>query len=104
MRYMRVALSIIGCMLLTAGACNSPTAACGRDQICVSGTIRHFGFEGGFWAVRGDDSVTYDPVGGVPQDFQSEGLRVHLIARERRDMSGIHMAGPIVEIISIRRQ
>jgi hypothetical protein len=56
----------------------------------------------GFWAVRGDDSTTYDPLGGLPTDFQHDGLRVRLEAKMRPDMASIHMAGPIVEIISIR--
>jgi hypothetical protein len=73
------------------------------NQISVNGTVRFFGIEGGFWAVRGDDNVTYDPRGGLPKDFQTDGLRVHLVARELRDAAGIHMAGPIVEIVSIRR-
>jgi hypothetical protein len=37
------------------------------------------------------------------KDFQKDGFRVHLVARELRDAAGIHMAGPIVEIVSIRR-
>jgi hypothetical protein len=72
-------------------------------QIDVNGAAHYVGLEGGFWAVRGDNGVTYDPIGGLPKEFQQEGLRVHLVARERRDMVGIHMAGPIVEIVSIRR-
>ena len=58
-------------------------------------------FEGGFWAIRGDDNVTYDPLGGLPAAFQSEGLRVSIEARRRNDVASLHMAGPIVEIISI---
>ena len=88
------------------GSCREkPVAA--RDptmnEINVNGTVRFFGIEGGFWAVRGDDNVTYDPSGGLPKDFQKDGLRVHLVARELRGAAGIHMAGPIVEIVSIRR-
>jgi hypothetical protein len=72
-------------------------------EISVNGTVRFVGLEGGFWAVRGDDNVTYDPRGGLSKDFQHDGLRVHLVARELRDVAGIHMVGPIVEIVSIRR-
>jgi hypothetical protein len=53
--------------------------------------------------VRGDDGVTYDPRGGLAKDFQHDGLRVHLVARELRDAASSHMVGPIVEIVSIRR-
>ena len=72
-------------------------------EISVNGTVRFVGLEGGFWAVRGDDNVTYDPRGGLAKEFQHDGLRVYLVARELRDAAGIHMAGPIVEIVSIRR-
>lgn len=61
------------------------------------------GLEGGFWAIRGDDNVTYDPIGSLAEEFRQEGLRVKLDARSRRDMGSIHMAGPLVEIISIRK-
>lgn len=59
--------------------------------------------EGGFWAIRGDDNVTYDPLGGLPAAFQSEGRRVRIEARRRDDMASVHMAGPIIEIISINK-
>lgn len=75
---------------------------CPQDLICVNGTAGYYNLEGGFWAVRGDDKVTYDPVGGLPSDFRQNGLRVHLRARDT-DMGSVHMVGPVVEIISIRR-
>ena len=77
-------------------------APCPRDQICVNGSAEFYSLEGGFWAIRGDDNVTYDPVGGLPAEYRQSGLRVHLRARERTDMGSVHMAGPIVEIISLR--
>ena len=33
--------------------------------IRVNGTVQYFNLEGGFWAVRGDDGVTYDPIAGL---------------------------------------
>jgi hypothetical protein len=94
-----------GCRELTGAP--SGLALCAREQmrdkVCVAGTVRFFSFEGGFWAVRGDDNVTYDPRGGLPAEFRTEGLRVFLVARERRDLASFHMAGPMVEIISIER-
>ena len=71
--------------------------------IKVVGTVHHYTIEGGFWAVRGDDGVTYDAMGGLPADFQQENLRVSMIARVRSDLAGIHMVGPIVEIIRIQK-
>jgi len=68
----------------------------------VNGTVRYLTLESGFWAVRGDDGVTYDPINGLAPAFQRENLRVTLVARVRTDMGGIHMVGPIVEILSIQ--
>ena len=72
------------------------------ETICVTGTVHHYSFEGGFWAVRGDNNTNYDPLGGLPTSFQREGLRVRLEARIRSDVVSFHMAGPIVEILDIR--
>jgi hypothetical protein len=76
---------------------------CPDDQVCVNGRVQYFQGEGGFWAIRGDDDVTYDPVDGVPADFRQANLRVHLRACVRSDVGSFHMAGPMVEIIDIRR-
>jgi hypothetical protein len=89
-------------------ACDaSPTAtvaaSCPAGAVCVTGTDRHVALEGGFWAIRGDDGTTYDPLGGLPKDFQQDGLRVRLDARIRTDVGSFHMAGPIVEILALRR-
>jgi hypothetical protein len=67
----------------------------------VVGAVRYYEVEGGFWAVRGDDGVTYDPVNGLPSEFQREGLRVSMVVKVRDDLVGTHQVGPIVEIISI---
>ena len=90
-------LAPLGC---SASAVFGP---CADDQICVNGAVRYYDFEGGFWAIRGDDSVTYDPIAGLPEDFREAGLRVHLRARARRDVGSHHMAGPVVDILSLHR-
>lgn len=89
---------------ILSAACSSPTAPqLPPGAIQVTGTVRYFTLEGGFWAVRGDDGVTYDPMNGLGSEFQRENLRVTLIAKVRNDMGGIHMVGPIVEVLSIKR-
>lgn len=109
MRSVRLALGIVAAFVVLAGlrcadlASPAPDCAALRiaGGICITGTVRYYDFEGGFWAVRGDDGTTYDPLGGLPASFQSEGLRVKLQARIRDDVVSIHMAGRIVEILDI---
>jgi hypothetical protein len=90
---------IIVAALAVAGCWMEP----GHDTVRVDGTVHHYDLEGGFWAVRGDDSTTYDPMNGLTAEFQQEGLRVRLEGKIRKDMTSIHMVGPIVEVTSIRR-
>ncbi len=86
-------------------ACGSPTAPdLPAGAIRVNGTVQYYTLEGGFWAVRGDDGVTYDPIAGLPPAFHRENLRVTMVAKLRPDMGGIHMVGPLVEVLSIERR
>ena len=94
--------SLLLLVLLMAG-CRHPAAPSDPDVVRVNGTVRFMTLEGGFWAVRGDDNVTHDPLGGLPAAFQSDGLRVRIEVRRRSDMASVHMAGPIVEILSINK-
>jgi hypothetical protein len=66
------------------------------------GTVRFFNLEGGFWAIRGDDGVTYDPLDGLPAAFRRDGMRISAVVKTRTDLGGIHMVGPIVAIIDIQ--
>lgn len=92
---------LLAAMLLVAiPACDE---ALRPDVVRVAGTVRHYDFEGGFWAVRSDDGTTYDPAGGLPLDFRQEGIRVFLHARVRPDFVTFHWVGPVVELISLRR-
>ena len=110
---MRRDISLLGAVtMIAAVGCSEPTASAPSDcsaftptsaQICVTGASRYYGLEGGFWAVRGDDGTTYDPLDALPVAFRHDGLRVRLVARVRNDLMSFHQAGPIVEIVDIRR-
>lgn len=106
----RIAILLAAVTAVAIAACDDPTmqpspdASCFRSvNQCQRGTVRYYPIEGGFWAVRGDDSVTYDPMNGLPEDFQQDGLRVTLVFKPRQDLVGYHQVGPIVEVISISR-
>jgi hypothetical protein len=83
--------------------CGSPTApSVPAGAMRVTGTAHFFNLEGGFWAIRGDDGVTYDPKDGLPPAFQREGMRLSAVIKTRSDLGGIHMVGPIVELLDIK--
>lgn len=72
-------------------------------QIRITGVVRRSELEGGFYAIHGDDGVTYDPT-NLPPEFQKDGLQVEAEARRRADMVGIHQVGTIVQLERIRRR
>jgi hypothetical protein len=73
------------------------------DAVRITGTITHAAIEGGFWAIRGDDGVVYDPIRPLAAEFLMDGLRVSVVLRIRNDMAGTHMVGPLVEVLGITR-
>jgi hypothetical protein len=98
--------------LLLLAACGSreaewvsptPAAESVGPRIHITGIVRRFELEGGFFAIRGDDSVTYNPT-NLPAEFQQDGLAVEADARRRDDMAGIHQVGPLVQLERIRRR
>lgn len=79
----------------------NPAAEDGGTDVRITGVVSHVELEGGFYAIQGDDGVTYDPT-NLPPEFQKDGLKVEAEARRRDDMMGIHQAGPIVQLVRIR--
>ena len=90
-----LAVTVLGCSSSPA----SPEFPSGAVRI--NGTVQRFALEGGFWAVRGDDGVTYDPMTALASAFQREGMTVTMVAKIRTDVASIHMVGPVVEILEI---
>jgi hypothetical protein len=89
------------------GSTTSATATSPSGTVVVTagvargtGTVQFMNLEGGFFALRGDDGVTYDPI-NLPAAFQRHALRVRFEARIRQDLGGFHMVGPIVDVITI---
>lgn len=100
--FLRLALSaplLAGCSIFDPG--DASTEAKG-EIVSGTGTVRRFELEGGFFAIVGDDGVTYDPT-NLAEEFRQDGLRVRFRARVQDDVAGIHMVGPIVEILEISR-
>jgi hypothetical protein len=79
----------------------SPAAEEVGAEVRITGVVSHVELEGGFYAIRGDDGLTYDPT-NLPPAFQRDGLRVEAEARRRDDVMGVHQVGPIVQLVRIR--
>ena len=77
-----------------------PAEATGA-AIRVTAVVLHSEIERGFFAIRGEESGTYDPT-NLPKAFQQDRLRVEAVADRRDDMIGTRQVGPIVEIERIR--
>lgn len=65
-----------------------------------TGTVRFVNLEGGFFAIEGDDGVTYDPRNLDPE-FQVDGLKVRFVIEIVSDAGGIHMVGQLVDVLAI---
>ena len=79
----------------------NPAAEEGGTEVRIIGIVTHVALEGGFFAIRGDDGVTYDPT-NLPPEFQKDGLKIEAEARRRDDIMGIHQVGPIVQLVRVR--
>jgi hypothetical protein len=102
MRKVRLALALL--LLFLPLACgDSPFEPTDPNNLVRVGTVRFFNLEGGFWAIAGDDGVTYDPMNPLGAEFQRDGLRVRFEGKVRNDVGNTHMVGPIVEIIQIEK-
>jgi len=95
---MRLKFVVLTLAALVASACSSATGS--NETKTVTGTVRFVSIAGGFYALRGDDSVTYDPTNLAPE-YRSSGLRVQARVEIRRDLLSPHQAGPIVDILHI---
>ena len=104
--HFRIVLPFVLALGLTACASGSGGAGDGvvrnGDLLQGTGSVVWNPVEGGFYAIRGDDGTSYDPM-NLAGEYHKSGLRIRFSARIRPDMAGIHMAGPIVEILSIER-
>src|SRR5262245_39711859 len=100
MRHVRLALGLV---LLPLACGDSPFKPTNPNHVVGTGTVQFLALEGGFWAIQADDGVTYEPQPTLATEFQRNGLRVRFEAKILGDAGGIHMAGPIVEIVQIRK-
>jgi hypothetical protein len=82
---------------------DSVPAGRAADQMEISGVIRYYKLEGGFFAIRGDDDQVYNPI-NLSEEFRQDGLPVVAKVKVRRDRMGIHQVGTLVEVVEIRKR
>ncbi len=99
-----VALLLTALALAASLSCSGHTLGVKRvgDEVFGTGTVQHFTQEGGFYAIRGDDGVVYEPM-VLAKEFQVDGLRVRFNGTIRDDVVSFHMVGPIIELAQIGR-
>jgi hypothetical protein len=91
-------VAVLGC----GKSVTDPLPPCDTEICDITGRVSWMSFEGGFFAIRGDDNVLYD-THDLPGEFHQDGLRVSARLRRRLDLACIHMAGTIADVLSIRR-
>jgi hypothetical protein len=102
-------------LLALAGACSKPPQsespkeaestkepAANPSHVIGTGTVVYSDLEGGFFAIRADDGVTYDPQ-SLPDEFKADSVRVKFTVRVIPGAVGIHQVGPIVEVLEMSR-
>ncbi len=99
-----VALLLTALVVAVTLSCSGRSLGIKRvgDEVFGTGTVQRFTTEGGFYAIRGDDGVVYEPM-ILPQEFNVDGLRVRFNATIRDDVVSFHMVGPIIELAKINR-
>lgn len=89
----------LGALLVLAAACTTATTGF-SETASLNATVTHSDLEGGFWYLKGDDNVNYDPT-NLPSSYQTEGKRVKVKLKFRPDLASTHQFGTIVEILEI---
>lgn len=91
-------MPLLAVAFLALAACSTATSP--NSTRNVNATVRYLNLEGGFYALVGDDSVTYEPR-NLAREFQRDGLRVSVRLEIQRDMVSFRQVGPIVDIVAI---
>jgi hypothetical protein len=100
--------------VVVLGACASGGAGDGWTELAASagssappvritGTVRYLDVEGGLYVIADANRTRFSPT-NLPQEFRTDGLPIEADARQRTDLVSVGMAGPLVELLRIRRR
>ncbi len=95
---MKLSILLISAMFLVGLSACSTTSAEDDSDLYV-GQIEEIDFECGGWGLRTTD--TFYELVNLPEDYQTDGLNVRIMAKERDDLVSCNMAGPIIEVIQV---
>jgi hypothetical protein len=97
-----LAMALLFIIPMTVAGCAHGFPQPAAGEVAVTGTVQYLDIEGGFYAIQGDDGVTYDPL-DLPSDYRVPGLRVRAVGVVRDDVATIRQVGPVLDIRDIRR-
>lgn len=101
-RFTLLLLLLLSILMLTA-CVSARDKMAAPNTITINGTISYKTFEGGFWAVDGDDGGRYTPM-NLSEEFLEDKLSVQVSAIVRTDMASFHKYGKMIEIVSIDKR
>ena len=67
----------------------------------ITGKVTYVDISGGFWGIRGDDGVDYQPQNKIPAEAQKEGAKVSADI-EYVDGFSVFMWGTLVKVKSLK--
>ena len=91
---------IVSIIVLLGGVL--PFALPRADTISGTGTIQFVNLEGGFYGIKSDDGIQYDPTDLDP-NFAQNGTRVEFTGRIRTDIVNVHQWGTMLDVTSIEQ-
>ena len=97
-------LGVAGCASSESGGWVQPTPVSNAEPTMrLDGTVRHLDVEGGVWVIRDAKGTNYEPT-NLPETFRTEGMSVEAEGHRRDDLASIHMVGPLIDLVRIRKR
>ena len=96
------ALILVLCLAVMLPVTDRCSAAEDEGVIDITGRIRHFSYEGGFFGIEGDDGNIYKPE-NLSSGYKVEGMRVSVKARPVEKKLLFKPWGTPIRILEIKK-